>query len=144
LNSFRNLSLSILSPVNTVGSSPANFPFVVIVRVVVLPVGAMCDPCPDAMIGAGATYVVICGVRGLLYLVMKSWIWLAILEVIVGWDTSGISGWVSYSMIIVSIAMASVISVSWSASINLGSSSSGVCVLHLLPVLGVASCVCSP
>ena len=74
MNSFRNLSLSVLSPVNTVGGSPASFPFavgVVVVVAAVLPLPDAC-PCPDAIVGAAA--VVICGAGGLPCLVMKSWI----------------------------------------------------------------------
>ena len=73
MNSFRNLSLSVLSPANTVGGSPASFPFVVGVAVAAVVVPPLPDAClwPDAIIG-GAAVAVICGARGLLCLAMKS------------------------------------------------------------------------
>jgi hypothetical protein len=75
--------LLVLSPVNTVGGSPASFPLLVgvaIVTVVILPLLDTC-PCPKDI--AGAVAVVICGAGGLPCLAMKLWIWLAILLVIV-------------------------------------------------------------
>jgi hypothetical protein len=74
LNSFRNLSLSVLSPVNTVGGSPANFPFAVGVVVAVAAIPPLPDacPCPDAIVGAAV--VVIGGAGGLPCLAIKSWI----------------------------------------------------------------------
>ena len=77
---------------NTVGGSVASFSLVVgiaAVTVVILLLPVAC-PCPEDM--AGAAVVVICRASGLPCLVIKSWIWLAILLVIVACNGSGVNG----------------------------------------------------
>ena len=113
------------SPVNTVGGSSASFPFVVVVIavVVVLPIGAIC-PCPKVIIGAA--WLVICIIGELPCLVMKLWIWLAILVVIVGCGGSGVNGWVPCSVTICPVATTSVALVRGSVLSDCGSCSSGV------------------
>jgi hypothetical protein len=139
LNSFRNLSLSVLSPVNTVGGSPASFPFAVGVAVATAVVPLPPDVCPcleDIPIGAAA--LVICGAGGLPCLVMKSWIWLVILLVIVACGGSDVNGWVPCNVTMCPVAAAKVASVCTSVLPYWGSCSSGVCASGSLPVLGVA------
>jgi hypothetical protein len=92
LNSFRNLSLSVLSLVNTVGGSPASFPFAVgvVAATFIVPLPPGVCPYPEN-IPPGTAALVICGAGGLPCLAMKSWIWLAILLVIVTCGGSGVN-----------------------------------------------------